>query len=133
MFDLSGPAGTEIIVDAYGCDEHLLRQKARLEQIVVRVVTALGLSVVREPIWHQFPEPGGLTGMVLLAESHLCMHTFPERQYASVNLYCCRPKPDWAWEKVLTELLGAREVVVRSVVRGRAAVPDSAAPVFRAN
>jgi S-adenosylmethionine decarboxylase len=62
---------------------------------------------------------GGVTGMLLLTESHLACHTFPERGYASFNLYCCRPRDEWPWPERLAESLGARRVEVRSFMRGR--------------
>jgi S-adenosylmethionine decarboxylase len=82
------------------------------------VITELRLRVVGEPTWHRFPPPGGLTGMYLLSESHLTCHTFPETGLATINLYCCRPRPPFAWEHRLRELLKATKVVVRTVDRG---------------
>ena len=54
----------------------------------------------------------------MLAESHLSVHTFPEHGYAALNLYCCRPIAEWPWQEVLKEMLGASEVVVRTLARG---------------
>ena len=39
--------------------------------------------------------PGGITGVALLAESHFAVHTFPEHGALTLNLFCCRPRPDW--------------------------------------
>jgi S-adenosylmethionine decarboxylase len=61
-----------------------------------------------------------VTGLLLLAESHLTCHTFPERRFASLNLYCCRPRGPWPWEERLRETLGADRVTVRSFTRGEA-------------
>lgn len=84
------------------------------------------LHVIGDAVWHVFPEPGGLTGLVMLAESHLSVHTFPERRYAAFNLFCCRQTAEWGWETTLKELLGADKVIVRTLVRGRAAQSESA-------
>ena len=62
--------------------------------------------------------PGGITALCLLTESHLSLHTYPEKGVATINLYCCRPRPAWDWERRLRELLGARQVSVRLAVRG---------------
>jgi S-adenosylmethionine decarboxylase len=63
-------------------------------------------------------EVGGVTGLYLLAESHLACHTFPERALAAFNLYCCRTRPAWDWSGFLKLRLSAREVLVRAIARG---------------
>ena len=118
--------GREHIVDAYGCRESSLQSKETVQRLVARILAEMRLRVIGEPMWHVFPGPGGLTGLVMLAESHLSVHTFPEQRYAAVNLYCCRPTADWAWDANLQEMLGAERVVVRTLVRAAAAPPDAA-------
>lgn len=110
--------GREWIVDAWGCDPGALADAARLRAICDGVVGDVGLRVVGEPSWHVFPGPGGVTGLYLLAESHLACHTYPESGWASFNLYCCRPAPRWPWEDRLARELGASRVAVREVERG---------------
>ena len=110
--------GTEWIVDAHGCDPAALRSCPTLGQLFDRVVDELGLRPVGEPVWHVFPGPGGITGVLLLSESHLACHTFPERGFAGFNLYCCRPRPDWPWSERLAEALGATSVRVTIHPRG---------------
>jgi S-adenosylmethionine decarboxylase len=119
--------GTEWIVDAHGCNAEALRSISTLEGLFARIIGELGLRPVAPPVWHQFPGEGGITGVVLLSESHLACHTFPESGFAGLNLYCCRPRSLWAWEPTLTELLGAQHVQVRSEPRG-AARPLAAGP-----
>jgi S-adenosylmethionine decarboxylase len=58
-----------------------------------------------------------LTGFVILSESHLACHTYPEHGIITLNLYCCRPRPEWPWRERLGEILGASEVVVRDFAR----------------
>ncbi|MDQ6653461.1 MAG: adenosylmethionine decarboxylase [Acidobacteriota bacterium] len=116
-------AGTEWIVDANGCRPDALRDLALLKAVFKRVVTELQLQVVDEILWHQFPPPGGLTGMALLSESHLTCHTYPEYGLATINLYCCRSRPEWPWAQFLRDFLGAQDVSVRAVER-HAAIPD---------
>src|SRR5437867_573223 len=89
--------GTEWLVDAEGCSASLLRDIEIVRSACDEVVAVLGLQVVGEPLWHQFPQPGGVTGIYLLTESHLACHTYPERGVATFNLYCCRPRPPFFW------------------------------------
>jgi S-adenosylmethionine decarboxylase len=112
------PVGTEWIIDAIGCRRAALCDPTLLRALCEQVLGNLELQVVGAGAWHQFPPPGGLTGLYLLTESHLACHTYPEFGVATFNLYCCRSRPRWSWEASLTDLLGAREVTVRSVVRG---------------
>jgi S-adenosylmethionine decarboxylase len=113
------PFGTEWLVDAHGCEADRLRSQETLAAVFDRIVQELGLCTAVAPLWHVFPGQGGVTGMLLLTESHLACHTFPERGYASFNLYCCRPREEWPWPERLAESLGARRVEVRSFMRGR--------------
>lgn len=116
--DDSMTGGTEWLVDAVGCPAEMLRDLDRLRRLCARVVADLDLCVVGEGAWHQFPDPGGVTGLYLLTESHLACHTYPESGVATFNLYCCRTRPNWPWERTLREELGAVHVTVRSVPRG---------------
>jgi S-adenosylmethionine decarboxylase len=109
--------GREFLVDALGCDPAALKSVVTLRDVFDRVVAELGLQPL-DQLWHVFPEPGGVTGLLLRSESHLTVHTFPECGVATCNLYCCRPKPDWPWAERLREALGAADVRVRTEYRG---------------
>jgi S-adenosylmethionine decarboxylase len=110
--------GTEWIIDAFGCDAESLRQTGKLREVFARLISDLGLKTVGEGNWHQFPEERGVTGLVMLTESHLACHTYPEHRTATFNLYCCRERPEWNWQENLTELLNAERVEITKFVRG---------------
>ena len=110
--------GTEWLVDAEGCSAEALRDIETLRRVCDTVIRDLTLQVVGEPQWHQFPQPGGVTALYLLTESHLACHTYPENSTATFNLYCCKTRPDWQWEERLIEMLGATRVRVRFARRG---------------
>lgn len=111
-------AGEELIVDAFGCCSSLIDNLEALRKVCDQLIEDLGLHVVGDPQWHQFPAPGGVTGLYLLRESHLTCHTFPEHGLATLNLYCCRPRHPWNWSRHLAELLGAKRVQIQTVRRG---------------
>jgi S-adenosylmethionine decarboxylase len=119
--------GTEWIVEASGCNALALTSIAVLRELFARVVGELELKPLHEPAFHVFPDPGGITGFVMLSESHLACHTYPEFGIATFNLYCCRPRREWPWEERLAEALGATHVRVRSVDRSPV-LPIESAP-----
>jgi S-adenosylmethionine decarboxylase len=110
--------GTEWVIDAAGCAAESLRDATAIGRVLDRAVSELGLRVVGEAQWNVFPGEGGVTAMLLLSESHLTCHTFPEHGVATFNLYCCRERPTWPWADRLREMLGASHVVVRTIERG---------------
>lgn len=112
-----GTTGREWLVEAFGCDPERLASVPALQALFDAAVAELGLHPVGEPRWHQFPAPGGVTGLWLLAESHLTVHTFPEHGSACLNLFCCTPRPEWPWAERLATWLGADAVRVRAVAR----------------
>jgi S-adenosylmethionine decarboxylase len=115
---IAAGAGAEWLVEARGCDPAALRDLLGLKALCERILAELELRVLGEARWHQFGGPAGITGLYLLAESHLALHTFPEHGLATFNLYCCRPRAAWPWEVRLAEALAARDVLVRVLERG---------------
>jgi S-adenosylmethionine decarboxylase len=109
--------GVEFVVDARGCDPEALQSLPRLRKLFAEVHEDLSLHSLSPPVWHVFPGHGGVTGMALLSESHLTIHTYPEAGLAAINLYCCRPSVAWDWDR-LRALLGATEIEVRQLRRG---------------
>ena len=110
--------GTEIVVDASGCSADALRDVTKLRGLLETIVVRCELTVVGEGLWHVFPGEGGITGMYLLTESHLSIHTYPEHGIVTLNLYCCRSRRAYPWEAELTRVLGASSVTVRTLERG---------------
>jgi S-adenosylmethionine decarboxylase len=115
--------GTEWLIEASGCTVDALRDESLLRTILDRIIRELGLQAI-DSVWHTFPGEGGVTGMVLLTESHLTCHTYPEHQTATFNLYCCRTRPEWDWYENLSETLGAGEVSITKLDRGIASQVD---------
>lgn len=69
------------------CAPELLTDVASLKRLCLAACDNAGMQVVGE-VFHQF-EPAGVTGVVLLAESHLSVHTWPELRFAAVDVYVC--------------------------------------------
>jgi S-adenosylmethionine decarboxylase len=86
--------GLHLTADITGCqcDAAWLTDAARLGAACVQAVNAAGLQAVAQ-LFYTFPAspqgPGGVTATVLLAESHLCLHTWPEQSGATLDVYVC--------------------------------------------
>lgn len=109
--------GIEWVVEAHGCSEDLLRSPAAMQGLFHDLIHVLKLNAVTDPQWHQFPGTRGITGLCLLTESHLACHTFPEFGSLCLNVFCCRPRPDWDFDSYFRERFGAATVTVRKIER----------------
>jgi len=79
--------GLEYLVDAYGCDPGTLASIDRLNSVVERLMRDLKLRPVGKPMWHAFATSNAVTGMILLSDSHVAVHAFPDIQFAAFSLY----------------------------------------------
>ena len=81
--------GTHLLCEWYGCDfsKPALNSADALRLLCLEATTTSGLQAVGD-VFHQF-EPQGVTGTVLLAESHLAIHTWPEEKFVTVDVYVC--------------------------------------------
>lgn len=86
----AGAFGLHLIGDCFDCtcDEALLVDADFLRDLCRETVRRHGLSAVAEA-FHQFGPEAGVTGIVALAESHLSVHTWPERRYVTLDVYVC--------------------------------------------
>src|SRR5690242_6829165 len=109
--------GIEWIVEAHGCAPQRLTDLSALQNLFERMICDLGLRPMGVTHWHQFPHTGGITGLCLLAESHLTCHTFPEFGSLCLNVFCCVPREPWDFETVLAGIFGATSVSLHTVIR----------------
>jgi len=110
-------SGIEWVVEAFGCSPQSLRDAAVLQSLFGRIIREMKLRPVGETQWHQFPGTGGITGLCLLAESHIACHTFPENGSLCLNLFCCVPRAEWDFDSALRQLFAAERISVRRLQR----------------
>lgn len=82
--------GLHLTADLRGCrpGTPALTDAGALREACLAAVRAAGLQAV-DSLFHPFPAPGGVTGVVLLAESHVAVHTWPERATVTLDVYVC--------------------------------------------
>jgi S-adenosylmethionine decarboxylase len=105
-----------LLCEYWGCDCALLDDRAALEQLLRRAAEAAGATVV-SVAFHRL-SPQGVSGVVVLEESHFCIHTWPERGYAAADFFTCGSCQPERGHQVLAQALGAREVEVMDLGRG---------------
>lgn len=117
--------GTHFTADCYGCqadlaDLHFVTQICK-DAILGNGLTIVGASWTKFPDWQG--QPGGVTGALVLAESHLAIHTWPETGNVTIDIYVCNFTKDNSHmaKKALAEIIEALEVktvVHNSIIRG---------------
>ncbi|NLV92854.1 MAG: S-adenosylmethionine decarboxylase proenzyme [Firmicutes bacterium] len=109
--------GRHVLCEAYGCDPEVLNDRKAIEQIMTDAALAAGAEV-REVAFHKF-SPQGVSGVVVISESHLAIHTWPELGYAAVDVFTCGERVDpWDAVNILREKLQAQNVTTSEVKRG---------------
>ncbi|TWP24235.1 adenosylmethionine decarboxylase [Apibacter muscae] len=81
--------GKHFILDVFECDERSISFVKSIQELCNNLVKVLELKKVEEA-YKQF-QPVGVTGILLLEESHLSIHTWPEKRYAALDVFSCRP------------------------------------------
>lgn len=109
--------GRHVIAELWGCAAEKLNDFHGIERIMVNAALEAGAEV-REVAFHKFA-PQGVSGVVIISESHLTIHSFPEHGYASIDVYTCgeRIDPNVACDYI-TRALGATRVESIQVPRG---------------
>ena len=79
-------AGTHLIIDLWGA--RYLNNLTRMENTLRRAVTVAGATLLHIHL-HHFTPNGGISGVAVLAESHISVHTWPERDYAAFDIFMC--------------------------------------------
>ncbi len=109
--------GIHILVELYECDALLLDDASLIEKEMVHGAELIDATVISSYA-HNF-EPHGVSAVVIIAESHLTMHTWPEHRYAAVDLFICTDKKDPALAFLhLQKILGAEKISVTEIKRG---------------
>jgi S-adenosylmethionine decarboxylase len=113
----TSPVGAHILADLCGVAADVLRDGAVLESVLRAAAAAAG-SRVLSGHFHRFGESGGITGVVLLAESHMSIHTWPEFEFAAADIFMCGASDPTRALQVLLAALKPTRQFIRSETRG---------------
>ncbi len=109
--------GVQIIADLYGIDEELISESGKLYDIIEMAVKIGKLTKISSD-YYQF-QPRGVSGVVLLAESHLSFHTWPEHGLMTLDIYTCGdPENADAAFNYIVSVLTPKSVEYKKLSRG---------------
>lgn len=109
--------GRHVLAEVYGCKFEILNDLQKVQDIMVHAALEAGAEV-RELVFHKF-SPQGVSGVVVISESHLAIHTWPELGYAAVDVFTCGEKVNpWDACNYLAEMFKADEVNASEIKRG---------------
>ena len=111
------PLAHHTLLEVHGCDPSLLRHAAELKPRLLEAIRLGGGTVVTE-LFHNFA-PHGVSGVVVITESHVAIHTWPEHRYAAVDIFSCGESLNHELiGRELCAMLCAKEYQARTLERG---------------
>jgi S-adenosylmethionine decarboxylase proenzyme len=113
-------AGRHLIAEYWGCAASLDDPTAL--EAALRAAASAARANVLHALFHRF-SPHGVTGVLLIEESHLSIHTWPESGYAAVDLYTCGEADPRVAHEVLVAALRASESTMVILARGEGLAP----------
>jgi len=109
--------GRHLLVELSDCDRTLLNDQEKLETVMCEAVRLSGAMIV-ETVFHRY-NPQGISGVVVIAESHMSLHTWPEYGYAAVDFFTCGDTVDpFKAHEYLKRSLRAGHAQIREIRRG---------------
>lgn len=108
--------GRHVIAEFYDCQKEHLESAEYIRRVMLETAEVVGATIVAES-FHTF-SPQGVSGAVIIAESHLSIHTWPENGYAAVDIYTCGGLNPRVGCDHLSAQLGAGSFRLQEIVRG---------------
>jgi S-adenosylmethionine decarboxylase proenzyme len=109
--------GRQILVEFYDCKAETLKDEGLIRDLLLEAVQRSGATIVSHD-FHTF-NPHGVSGAIVIAESHVTIHTWPEYHYAAADIFTCGETIDpWVIMKALEDGLEAMNVSSMELKRG---------------
>lgn len=114
---MANSLGRHVLAEIYGCSTEILNDIQQVEKIMVKAALQAGAEI-REVAFHKF-SPQGVSGVVVISESHLAIHTWPELGYAAVDVFTCGNSVDpWVSCNYIKQEFEALRMDAKEVQRG---------------
>ena len=111
------PLATHLLIELFDCDSKILSDSNQVKDIFINAAKE-GKATIVNDLFHEF-SPHGLTGVLVITESHLSIHTWPEFNYAAVDVFSCDDKLDGdKIKQILEKKLKSKEVYTKIINRG---------------
>ncbi|RTZ91662.1 MAG: S-adenosylmethionine decarboxylase proenzyme [Deltaproteobacteria bacterium] len=109
--------GRHVLTEFYGCKHKILDNIEEIKSLMEQAALFSGATII-DSRFHRF-NPHGVSGVVIIAESHLAIHTWPEFDYASIDIYTCGTSVDpWKAYQYLKDHLNPRTDTKMELMRG---------------
>ena len=109
--------GRHLLTEFYGCGHDILNDVGNIKSLMEKAALVSGATIV-DSVFHRF-NPHGVSGVVVIAESHLSIHTWPEYSYAAVDVFTCGNTVDpWKAHDFLKIGLEAESTTTKEIMRG---------------
>lgn len=110
--------GQHVILDLYGINRTQLTNPELIESVMLNVAKELKATVLQSHL-HHFGEDLGVTGVLLLAESHMSIHTWPEAGFAAIDIFMCGDKDMNQAIQLFIQAFAPTEYDVKIIQRGK--------------
>ncbi len=109
--------GRQILVEFYDCDRNVLDDESQIREILLEGVRRSRATIISDT-FHTF-SPHGVSGVIVIAESHVTIHTWPEHGYAAIDIFTCGDTIDpWVIQKYLERHFRSKNVSSMELKRG---------------
>ena len=113
------PSGQHLLADFYGVDAGKLSASDTIDRLLRAGAEAAGACILHSH-FHSFGDAMGVTGVVLLAESHISIHTWPEFGFAAADIFMCGDAQPQLALQLIEQALQPQSRVVQTIARGAA-------------
>ena len=119
-----------LLVDGYTSDSHFLKSGSIILSLLDKIPAMIGMTKISEPVVKEYTDGAnkldwGLSGFVLIAESHISIHTFPTRKYVNVDVFSCKTFDHKTATQKIAEIFSLYEYDFTVLQRGIEYLSDS--------